>query len=568
MRLKIALATATAMGLLMGSAMAGDDNQAHIIQQGSGGQNSANIIQEGNGNHAGRLGGSSSMIRQTNNSIGSSGNELMLHQHGNDNRAGATPTSNNGISQTGPSNSIEIDQFTSKNRVNLVEQNNHTSSPIANTLTIKQGSLLEGTATVSGNLISAVRQYKTHSNLNGTANEAELTQSGGTNNVIGGMNGNTSTDIDAGTAGIYQNGLSNFAQVTQTGSSNVLVELRQDGGSTNGSDNSATVEQFGAGNRIGYESGSVRVGIRQSSHVVLGAGNSAFVRQDGLGNNVKTVTQNSDNGATGNDVSLTFTGDDNGAAGLGQLSTGFAAAVAGVFNASASQIGGGNKIGYGALGDANQFGFSQNGANNSAIGLNFTGNNNEIGVEQAGTDNVVNLGAVVGDSNDIGVRQLDGGNTANIDLTNGSDFNAIRVIQDAAIAATNSNTADIDVNGDMNLLNVAQTGDNAMTVNVTGSGNNNTGGNFTGMADGVAGTSLNPGDLFQNGSSTATLTVGGGGASSNNLFAFNQDGAGNSIVGTIDGAAGGNQVAVAQVGSTNTANFSQNGAGNNLGISQ
>ena len=517
MKLKIALATATAMGLAIGTAWANDGNKVFLDQDGT--ENSGSINQSGGDNN--EFGLSTDSAKQ----IGT-GN---IATYNNSGWTGSTGNNNN-----------VVQDFLQDGTLNKF-----------------QGSDVGGS---TGNTLGSFTQ-------DGDYNGAYVNRIQEDNSSVGTVlmqgNKNTLTIIQGDSGGAYAGGGNSVGSVSIIGSDNGL-------GSANAylhahANAAVYIQQKGNSNEVGSSTidGSnnrdplpFSVGAFNRVHEIIQTGN------DNL------VTAASTTGSVGNWIRLSQVGDENGLAGLGQLSTGFANSIGGAVDRSAIQVGTGNKIGFGALGNANQFGFFQNGANNSAIGLNFTGNNNEIGVEQAGTDNVVNLGAVVGDSNDIGVRQLDGGNTANIDLTNGSDFNAIRVIQDAAIAATNSNTADIDVNGDSNLLNVAQTGDNAMTVNVTGSGNNNTGGNFTGMADGVAGTSLNPGDLFQNGSSTATLTVGGGGASNNNLFAFNQDGAGNSIVGTIDGAAGGNQVAVAQVGSTNTANFSQNGAGNNLGISQ
>jgi hypothetical protein len=62
---------------------------------------------------------------------------------------------------------------------------------------------------------------------------------------------------------------------------------------------------------------------------------------------------------------------------------------------------------------------------------------------------------------------------------------------------------------------------------------------------------------------TASLTITG----DRNLYSVVQDGSENSITGTMTANYDG-QVAVAQVGNNNTANFSQSGSFNNIGISQ
>ncbi|WP_099827668.1 hypothetical protein [Oceaniglobus indicus] len=110
-----------------------------------------------------------------------------------------------------------------------------------------------------------------------------------------------------------------------------------------------------------------------------------------------------------------------------------------------------------------------------------------------------------------------------------------------------------------------------MTVRVTGDRNNNNGDFLTGdalaarhYANNATGLTFGHGRLWQNGGNNyLTLTVN----SSDNLFATLQQGSNNSIMGTIGGGTG-NQAVVAQLGNTNVANFTQNGTGNVLGVTQ
>lgn len=515
MKLKIALSTATALGLLMGVASAADNNKTFLEQDG--GTNSASINQSGgNANDFGQAG-------------------TPATQKGT---ANILTYNNAGWTSPGGNNNNDVLQFLQDGTGNKF-----------------QGSDQGGS---SGNTVNSFTQ-------DGDYNGAYILRTQEDNSTVGTVkmegNRNTLSILQGTNTGGYAGGNNSVGSVTITGDNNGL------GGASiwlhAHADAAVYIRQHGNSNQIGSSTieGSNN---HDAAPYAQGAYNRVHeIIQTGNGNLVDAVSTIGDDG---NWIRLSQAGDSNGVAGLGQLTHGFASSIAGAYHSSAYQNGTGNRIGYAVTGDENQFGFHQDGVNNSAIGLNFIGHYNEIGVDQVGTDNIVNLGAVIGDSNDIGVKQIDGGNTANIDLTNGSDSNAIRIVQVAAVAAINSNLVDIAIDGDSNLLNVAQDSDNSMTVNVKGSNNNNTGLGFSGKAGEIAG-SLMPGDLFQTGSNTATLNVGGAGASNNNLFAFNQNGAGNVISGAIDGS-GGNQAVVIQAGSTNTATFAQNGASNNVAIKQ
>lgn len=170
MKLRLALATATAMGVLMGAAFAGENNISYITQTGAA--NSASIAQSGSNNVAGPA--SDAMLQNGNS------NELTVLQSGSSNNLG-TPVNGQGVGveQTGNTNKASITQSSNFNTVNQVIQTTNagvvSSLPNANELTITQ----------SGGNSNTVNRARQIASVNGAgANKATITQTG-TGNLVG-----------------------------------------------------------------------------------------------------------------------------------------------------------------------------------------------------------------------------------------------------------------------------------------------------------------------------------------------------------------------------------------------
>lgn len=202
-------------------------------------------------------------------------------------------------------------------------------------------------------------------------------------------------------------------------------------------------------------------------------------------------------------------------------------------------------------------------------------NNRAMYIEQRGSNNgqTSSTAKMFGSNNDINVVQTGG-------------WNNFRVVQGNSLVPGSGNTADLAQTGDDHDATIRQDGNgnyltatqigvsNTLTASFTGDGNGV--GTMTGVAkalvDSDMGDDLFQGNIFQDSTgeasgNTITYNVNG----SNNLFAFAQIGAANTITGDVgtSGASNGNQVAVLQTGSGNGTSFTQNGGGNNnLAVSQ
>lgn len=190
-----------------------------------------------------------------------------------------------------------------------------------------------------------------------------------------------------------------------------------------------------------------------------------------------------------------------------------------------------------------------------------TGNDNNFEVLQGtaatpGTGNVALL-TQTGNGGDGVIHQFGDYNDASI--TQAGNDNDTSVVQTG-----DSNDVIVAKTGDGNVLDITQTGDdNTISVTLDGDGNNAVGSSFAAFFGSAGG--LAPGDIVQSGNTnTATLTSGL--FADNNLFAFKQDGNGNTVTGDIDGD--GNQALVIQVGNTNIASFTQTGGSNFVSITQ
>ncbi|MEX5562435.1 hypothetical protein SM764_03350 [Pseudophaeobacter sp. 1A16562] len=524
------LVATTALTLSMSVAAHADDNKAFLEQIGS--DNSASVDQSlGNTNQAGGVQGGSTaagnaMLQDGNN------NALNIVQSGDDNFIGVSRSGNgNGVTQTGNDNSATVTQSSVTNVVNVIEQTaNSFFGSTGNELTITQSSVgstprdVGGPLSGDGNLLTAVRQtsigpVKNSVTVSQNVNVANTSRY--TRNQIGGnqvQNENAGlifedSNLNQGNNGIVQVGSGNMANLTQDGTRNFIQLVDQRGGS-----NQATATQNGAFNMIAT--------IDQDGGLFGGFNNSANVSQSGFGNGRDGLTLPNAGSVGATSSSVIQNGDD-------------------------------NSVTYSAQGDSNEFGFTQIGTFNTVGSVLITGSGNQTAGYQAGVSNTITIAPIVGDDNDVGVRQVGAFNQATLELTNGSDRNALLVDQTGAF-----NDADIFVEGDDNFASLTQIGTNGFTLSMSGDENNNTtlSGTFGGNAASVG---LTEGVFTQDGLGNS---FAGDIAGSNNLMAALQDGNFNTITASVTGD--GNQSAVSQMGNFNTASYTQSGGTNNAGIMQ
>ena len=448
---------------------------------------------------------------------------------------------------------------------------------------------------------------------------AEITQTGG-NVYYGGhvvvieQNAATGENVTEST---------NVLSLTQTDTTgddarNYVGRISQtnDGdGTIAGNANSLTVTQTVNG-RWGVTNRAYLAGNQARRLVQDGTANTATLTQTGLDNIVRVLSQS----GTGNAADVEFDGNFNGASvnpansnfyhyaiGTSHI-VGFAAGAAfdvGVEQGKIRQSGT-NSLTLDVMGDLNRFGTDQDGQN--YLTATITGDSNQIGALQDGDFNSA-VAYVTGDGNDVGLRQVgdfnaifgnasggDGrvwidqagnanwtgfaqagdGNSFDVDIA--GNWNVINADQDSTGGA--GNVIDASVTGSFNRLNMYQTpnadsaGANTMDVTITGNNNNNfpwapslqfaaaSGEALTAVRD--LGVSFHQGDLIQTGSDNSlTVSV----STNRNAFATYQDGSGNEISHTVDGA-GMNRAVIAQIGAGNTSTTVQNGGFNVVGIVQ
>ncbi len=159
------------------------------------------------------------------------------------------------------------------------------------------------------------------------------------------------------------------------------------------------------------------------------------------------------------------------------------------------------------------------------------------------------------------------GSENSADLTQDGSFNLVSLVDQNGF----DNSAVVTQSGDSNeVALIDQDGSaNSATLNFTGNLNGTAA--FTGASD-AANVGLTQGQVIQNNASGSSLnTISYDVFGDSNLFAFEQNGSGNTIdgdVGSMASDAFSNEAAVAQNGDGNTASFTQMGTGNNLGITQ
>ncbi len=396
MKLKLALASATAMTLMTAVALA-DSNWTSVKQSGNG--NSADVTQDssGSGNWVRLLQGQATPNEGDNNTA-------VIDQLGIGNKVGHKSYGDGQwtLRQYGDNNLVDIEQTGRNNEIGLDNGNRYggRSSNVGyggtvgvqqtgshNILTVEQSNAADG---YSENQIGAVRQTgdagatATTNELIIIQEESAVTSVSGPRHFVGLVRqtnaGPGASAADKNLIDIHQtggghpnpNGLDghHIYKVTQTGTAN-----------------SADLDQHGHANRI-------------RTVTQTGTENDATVSQDGFGNVVVSVTQdNSGGGALGNQVTLTFAGDDNGTGGF----TSGAAGDLSLPLATVSQLGDDNLVNYNVTGNANLFAFSQTGDGNEVQGT-VNGDGNQVAVLQTGAGNFTSF-QQIGGGNNIGVSQ-------------------------------------------------------------------------------------------------------------------------------------------------------------------
>lgn len=415
MKLKIALATATAMGVLMGGAWANNGNTLYIEQSGE--SNVADVNQSAGGG---------------NNDIGTSVDPVTQSGDRNNFRYSNT------LSGSGVNNDItKAEQDGDDNVIDVQNWNNSNNNTISDLQQIgdTNRARIHMNGSDSGGVGTALQQ--------GDANHLVIEQSGSTGNTvvavsqIGNNNGLAPDgNGDRRRAGTF---------ILQSGTDNTVTESRIEGndnigpaGNSNTYRNTHRIEQRGVdnaasavtlGSKIGTEYNQIwilQTGDENSSTVNQGlntssTGNTANVTQTGNNNNGNGDQQGSGNSLTVNQIGddnlvdsiqigddnvaiANITGSDNGS---GTLS-GVALARANAFDLSSGSIIQEGNLNAASLtisnSDNNQFAFLQDGDSNSIVGTVSGGGSNSAAMTQVGSNNISNF-SQVGTFNQVAVSQ-------------------------------------------------------------------------------------------------------------------------------------------------------------------
>ncbi|GGA68540.1 curlin [Nitratireductor aestuarii] len=470
MGVKLTLATTTAVGLLMGAAFAGSNNEVYIDQFGSG--NSASIVQgQTNGSTVGnRAGYETTRIRQD-----GADNQLIINQTHNSsvnspprnqsNRVGAPgDQAGLGIDQTGNANYLRIDQTGSNQAVFEVQQYGGTSATSSsNNATIVQ----DGGWSAR---VSNLRQTFTGGAAD-ASNDVTITQTGQSSRV-----GNTSSGPRSDGSGAHQTGFGNQLNISQTGNSQLVYTATQTNDQSAGGANIAEISQGGGNSNQLRELRQVNTGGADNTATLTftgmgnGSTNAAFT---GPASDVSVAQSRVRQTGEGNDISFDVTGNSNL---FGFVQDGAGNWMAGIVEGSAnqvatSQIGDGHFATLDILGDSNRFGIEQTGDFNEAY-ARANGNANDLALSQSG---VGNFGEVaIGDwtasnSNSVVLNQEASSTAANDgQIFVDGNTNAVSLNQ---VAGWDSNLGEVVIEGSQNQVAVDQNGSNEGFVNVYGNGN-------------------------------------------------------------------------------------------------
>lgn len=424
MKFKLALTTATALGLLMGSAMGGENNSVYITQ--SGDLNRADIKQTGNDNEAGSVTLRLMQSREGTNGALGRYNTLTIRQSGNNNKIGLGANTNphttvGGIFQRVRYNSTVENPglwYNAKNEININQSSNENS-------------------------VDAVSQLN---NTHQGTNNLEIIQRGAGGHIVGSV------------LQQRENSVSNYATIIQGGSYNTLKSVQQRTGGLVSNEHNVI--------RVEYTNSSSYNGSRDFSSNV-GAGASGAISS--------TLIQGGSGGALGwthgNSIDILVSGADN-EFGVSQVPN----------NSSAYK----NVVGKVHIsGNYNQLGVYQAGDLNSLTLSTIAGNSNNVGLRQVGISNSATIN--IAGNNNGGDRsftaQFTGGVALSHNLTPGlllqegnGNIADMRVNGDnnvfASVQLGNDNTLNAKQNGSWNqMASVQQGSSNQATVTQNGSDN-------------------------------------------------------------------------------------------------
>jgi len=412
MKLKLVLATASAMGVLMSAAWANDSNKSYITQNGN--DNTANIEQSaGSGGNEVGLASKPILQQGDNNSFSerqftgggfANGNNRIIEaeQIGNSNAFSSEYSNNAGgnviqdVLQNGNSNRISIGRNAAHNStVGVVTQEGS-----SNFLTIGQSS-------GSGNVVALVQQL---GNNNGAStvnveNWGTYIRQSGSNNRVA----ESTIDGDNNNPTIFNTTYGPVHKIVQTGSGNGSLHALAVTRGSNG--NFIHITQLGNTNQFSIQQGANRSSQHNKATLTqdgndnwgtgtqFGSENTISISQTGNANLV-TVNQTGD----GNSATANITGNSNG----GGMMSGGAASVAasnGLTSGLIVQDGFSNTALYTVSGsDSNQFAFLQDGNLNSITGSVSGSGGNQAAVAQTGSSNTVSF-TQIGSSNNLAVSQ-------------------------------------------------------------------------------------------------------------------------------------------------------------------
>ncbi len=407
MRLKIALASATAMGLLIGAAYANNNNTLYLEQEGDGNTASVHQSSGGGNNDIGTVGdpvtqdGNNNLFQFSNSPSGSGANNdiIKAEQEGDGNSLKITTwnVANNNVvnnfQQLGNNNTAAIGMNGSDDGVVgtvLIDgDDNH--------MYIDQAPGSSGQTdnrVVSATILGNNNGLPTNTNGFNKRAGTYIKQRGAGNWV---ENSNIEGDDNTGPAG-NSNTFRNVHRIEQTGLNNGQLSSTA---STLGSDgNRIWVFQNGTSNNF-----SVLQGLDASS-----TGNSATLYQDGS-DNMATATQFGDNNflevdqdQDGNTATANVTGNDNGGGTLAGAA-GTLASNNGLVSGLIKQDGLDNQATLTVTNsNGNQFAFLQQGNTNVIVGTVDGAGSNSATMVQIGNMNTSNF-AQSGGGNMVSVSQ-------------------------------------------------------------------------------------------------------------------------------------------------------------------
>lgn len=415
MNLKITLATATAMSLLIGAAHANDGNSAYTAQDGN---NNSILIQQGAG--------------PGDNDVGLDGAPIL--QNGNGNKLSETQSTGGGFSR-GNNDITAGEQRGDNNSFSSNYSNNAGGNLIGSYLQYGNGNnaSIGRNASIDGTVTTIVQGAESAAPAGGNGNFLSISQSGGTGNTI-----NTVKQIGSNNGNSMVNRHNRGTQIVQSGSGNTVVEASIEGSGNIAAHPSAVaplianpggyatldIRQLGSGNGSSFAtarmigSGGNQIVIDQvgnsnqfsveQGNVVTDTGNAARLVQTGSFNEAQI-----EQGGSYNSAALTFTGDSNGLVGLngvaGSLISGSGGQLVGgrALQDSSSALSG-NSLTYTVVGNLNKFAFAQIGGGNSItgdVGNLGSSNGNQVAVLQSGSSNTSVFSQNGGGSNNLAISQ-------------------------------------------------------------------------------------------------------------------------------------------------------------------